>query len=60
MTKYSRAALNKKTPLRVFQQFGGQARSIDIFWSLQDQTPAALGESKNAFKQPAIKAEKKL
>ena len=51
MTKYCRTALNKKTSLRVFHQFGDQAQSIDISWSFPEGAQAAPEESKKAFKR---------
>ena len=54
ITKYCKASLNKKIPPRVFQLFAEQARIIDTSWTLPEQIPAVLEDSKNTVKQRAI------
>ena len=58
MTKFCRAAMIRKTPLRILQWFADQARSIDTSWTLPERLPELLVENKKLFKQQAITAKK--
>ena len=58
MTKFCRAAMIRNTPLRVFQWFADQARSIDTSWMLPERLPEQLAENKKLFKRRVITANK--
>ena len=58
ITKFCRAAMNRKTPLWVFQRFADQARGVESSWSLLEQIPELLAENKKLFKQRAISVKK--